>query len=79
VKVLFVDWGNREWVEEGSLWELPAELQLIEKQCLKVRLALTKPIRTQEYLDRLRGELMDGEVYEFKKEQGDYVSAFRKK
>lgn len=42
IKVLFVDWGNRESVEEGVLWELPEGLKLIERQAIRAKLALTK-------------------------------------
>ena len=47
VKVLFVDWGNKENIEEGELWELPESLKFIEKQALKVRLYLVKPSKSE--------------------------------
>jgi hypothetical protein len=70
VKVHFIDWGNRETVDEDNLWELPESLKFIEKQAIKAKLYLTKPIKNEEYLERLQGELMDGDEYQFKKEKG---------
>ena len=76
---MFVDWGNREFVEEAALYELPEALKFIEPQCLRVKLFLTRPIRNQQYLERLRGELMNEEEFQFKREEGDYVSIYRDK
>ena len=58
--MLFLDWGNREIVEESDLFELPEELQFIEKQCLKAKLHMVRPTKKEDYLERLRGDLMDG-------------------
>lgn len=79
IKVLFVDWGNKETLEEAALRELPEELRLIENQCLKAKLYLTKPIRNQNYLERIRGELMNEEEYLFKKEVGEFISSYKNK
>jgi hypothetical protein len=79
IKVLFVDWGNRESVEEGVLWELPESLKLIERQAVRAKLALTKATKNEEYLQRIRGELMDGEEYQFRKEGAEYVACYRNK
>jgi len=45
IKVVFIDWGNKENFEEAELRELPEELKLIEKQCLKAKLYLAKPTK----------------------------------
>jgi hypothetical protein len=58
---------------------LPEELKFIEKQCLKAKLYLTKPIRNEQYLERIRNELMDGDEYQFKKEKGEYISTYKNK
>ena len=79
MRVIFVDWGNREFVDENNLYELPEALKFIESQALRVKLYLTRPIRNAQYLERLRGELMNGEEFSFKKEEGDYVSTTREK
>lgn len=79
VKVLFIDWGNRETVEEGELWELPESLKFIERQAIRAKLYLTKASKNQEYLERVRGELMDGEEFQFKKERGEYIACYRNK
>lgn len=77
--MVFIDWGNKQLVEEGDLRELPEELKFIEKQCLKGKLYLSKPVRNEQYLERIRNELMDGEEYQFKKEVGEYFSTYRNK
>ena len=59
--------------------EIPEDLRLIERQCLKAKLYLTKPIRNPNYLDRIRNELMNEEEYDFKKEVGEYISSYKNK
>lgn len=77
--MIFIDWGNKSTVEEADLRELPEELKFIEKQCLKAKLYLTKPIKNEQYLERIRNELMSNEEYQFKKEKAEYVSAYKNK
>lgn len=77
--MIFIDWGNKSTVEETDLRELPEGLKFIEKQCLKAKLYLVKPIRNEQYLERIRNELMNDDEYQFKKEQGEYVSTYKNK
>lgn len=48
--MLFIDWGNRETVDEGDLYELPESLKFIEKQAIKAKLYLAKPLKNESYL-----------------------------
>jgi hypothetical protein len=66
-------------VEEAQLRELPEDLKLIEKQCIKAKLYLTRAIRNPQYLERIRNELMDGEEFQFKKEGGNFISTYKNK
>ena len=76
---MFIDWGNKETVTENLLREIPEELKLIERQCLKAKLYLARSIRNPNYLERVRNELMDEEEYQFKKESGEFVSSYKNK
>ncbi len=48
--MLFIDWGNKETVDEESLWELPESLKFIERQALKAKLHLARATKNEEHL-----------------------------
>ena len=54
-------------------------LKFIERQAIRAKLYLTKATKNEEYLERVRGELMDGEEFQFRKEKGEYVACYRNK
>ena len=40
---------------------------------------MAKPTKKEEFLEKIRARLIDGEEYQCKKEQGEYISVYKNK